>query len=110
MTALRRRTTLANGEYTFYANFYRAVINDKRVKEGFGVLSWGDGSKYEGQFLGDKMSGQGRMTQANGDTYQGQWRNGMANGYGTFVDSQGSTYEGEWMDDLQNGYGCETWN
>jgi len=25
-----------------------AMVKNKLVKEGFGVLSWGDGSKYEG--------------------------------------------------------------
>ena len=27
---------------------YRAMVNKKLVKEGFGVLTWADGSKYEG--------------------------------------------------------------
>jgi len=35
----------------------RAYINGQMVKDGFGVLTWADGSKYEGQFRDDKMSG-----------------------------------------------------
>jgi hypothetical protein len=38
-------------------------------REGLGVQFWPDGSKYEGQWLKDQASGQGRMTHANGDVY-----------------------------------------
>ena len=37
--------------------------------DGFGILTWPDGSQYIGQFENDKMSGRGRMTQPNGDVY-----------------------------------------
>lgn len=30
--------------------------------DGFGILTWPDGSQYIGQFENDKMSGRGRMT------------------------------------------------
>jgi hypothetical protein len=45
---LPRKTTLENGTLLLKLNYYRAMVKNKLVKEGFGVLSWGDGSKYEG--------------------------------------------------------------
>lgn len=85
------------------------LVQGQMLKDGFGRLTWADGSVYEGMFQADQMSGTGQMKQANGDVYQGEWRNNMANGLGTFVDSQGSTYSGQWEDDLQHGAGVETW-
>jgi hypothetical protein len=38
------------------------MVDKKMVKDGFGILTWADGSKYEGQFKNDKMAGKGRMT------------------------------------------------
>ena len=43
---------------------------------------WPDGSKYEGMWRCDKVSGHGRMTHANGDVYEGEWREDKANGKG----------------------------
>jgi len=38
-----------SGQWTF--------VNGRMVKDGLGVMTWPDGSKYEGQFENDRMSG-----------------------------------------------------
>jgi hypothetical protein len=38
------------------------------MKHGFGVYSWPNGSKYEGQFKNDQKHGKGIITHENGKT------------------------------------------
>src|SRR6516164_7111944 len=42
-----------------------------------GVLTFRDGSKYVGGFVGGKMSGQGTLSWANGDRYVGRFKDGV---------------------------------
>jgi hypothetical protein len=50
------------------------VKNQKLVRDGFGIMTWPDGSSYTGWFVNDFMCGKGRMTQCTGDVYDGEWR------------------------------------
>lgn len=43
---------------------------------GYGVYSWQDGRKYEGQYLKDKKHGYGVYMWADGRKYEGYWMNG----------------------------------
>jgi hypothetical protein len=40
--------------------------------DGFGILTWADGSRYEGQFKDDWIEGKGKVKLANGTEYQGE--------------------------------------
>lgn len=42
---------------------------------GRGVLTWPDGSKYEGYFIEGRREGRGRFTSSDGDIYEGEWKN-----------------------------------
>ena len=42
---------------------------------GYGFLTWPDGSKYEGNFKAGKRHGKGFKTYHNGETYDGNWIN-----------------------------------
>ena len=80
-------------------------------KDGFGILLYPDGAKYEGMFRNGQFHGRGKMVQASGDIYIGEWGNDKATGHGTFFDaSQGVRYTGEWLNDAQHGVGEETWD
>lgn len=70
------------------------------------VLRLQDGAiTYDGQVVGQKMSGDGKMTFANGDSYQGEFSAGTFNGKGTFKSSTGWTYQGEFSNGLAHGKG-----
>lgn len=44
--------------------------------DGYGVLRWRDGKKYEGNFVNDKREGQGTFIWADGRKYIGEWKAG----------------------------------
>ena len=44
-------------------------IKATNTKQGYGVLVWADGSRYEGQFKNDKINGRGKVTFSNGDKF-----------------------------------------
>eukprot|EP00826_Nyctotherus_ovalis_P028695 TRINITY_DN2263_c0_g1_i5.p2 TRINITY_DN2263_c0_g1~~TRINITY_DN2263_c0_g1_i5.p2 ORF type:complete len:257 (+),score=29.40 TRINITY_DN2263_c0_g1_i5:410-1180(+) len=82
----------------------------ERVRNGYGVQRWPDGSMYKGHWRNNKASGQGRFVFPNGDVYAGEWEDNKANGRGVCTKLEGMRYEGMWVNDLQNGYGKEIWN
>ena len=43
---------------------------------GFGVYSWPDGRKYEGNYFMDKKHGFGVFVYTDGSKYEGYWMNG----------------------------------
>lgn len=47
-----------------------------------GIMSWPDGSKYEGDFINGKMEGSGTKTFANGNKWTGAWKNNLQHGQG----------------------------
>jgi hypothetical protein len=44
--------------------------------EGFGVFTWADGRKYEGNLLNDKFEGVARYTFTTGNTKIGKYSDG----------------------------------
>jgi len=59
----------------------------------FGTFTWGDGSKYVGEFKDDRRNGQGTFTAASGEKYVGQWKDDQWDGFGTFYNSNGSIFQ-----------------
>jgi len=41
--------------------------------EGYGVFSWPDGRKYEGEYIDDLKEGQGTFYWHDGRKYTGAW-------------------------------------
>ena len=62
--------------------------------EGYGVFTWPDGMKYEGNYVEDKKDGQGVMTWPDGRRYQGNWKNGLQDGVGKYTSARGITRMG----------------
>jgi hypothetical protein len=61
-------------------------------KEGFGIKTWANGSRYEGYWHNDKMHGEGTFKWDKGDVYQGGYKNGMRDGKGTKTWASGTEY------------------
>lgn len=62
-------------------------------------MTWPDGTKYEGEFVNGKMTGQGVKTWPNGNKYEGMWKNGLQHGAGKFYSAKNDTVTPEeWRD------------
>jgi len=110
---------------------YQCVKGD--CKNGFGIMTWSDGSSYEGywkngqshgegvfkmggksgsiaeyyegDFKFDKKDGYGTLVMITGDKYVGMWVNNKMEGKGTFYYSNGDTYTGNYLENLKHGEG-----
>jgi len=43
---------------------------------GYGVFTWPDGRKYDGNYVEDKKEGRGKFTWPDGKEYDGEWKDG----------------------------------
>lgn len=82
--------TIYVGEWA-RSNEYESEL---RVREGFGIRIWPDGSIYEGWFKQDCAYGKGRLIHADGYIYEGDWENDTACGEGVYTHFDGCHYEG----------------
>ncbi|MBL8703069.1 MAG: trypsin-like peptidase domain-containing protein [Alphaproteobacteria bacterium] len=73
-----------------------------------GVDVYGDGSRYEGEFIGATRNGLGVYTYKDGSRYAGEWREGRRSGVGVWSkDGASPRYDGEWQTSQRNGYGVD---
>lgn len=70
-----------------------------------GILTFADGTKYEGEIHNNKITGQGILTFPTGAIYTGELLNGLRNGYGIYQSPEGIKYEGNWKRGLKHGFG-----
>lgn len=61
------------------------------VKHGSGVETDKFGNRFEGLWLLDEKSGQGKLAFIDGSTYEGGWKNGKFHGIGTLTYGESST-------------------
>mmetsp|Transcript_60637 Transcript_60637/g.126999 ORF Transcript_60637/g.126999 Transcript_60637/m.126999 type:complete len:120 (-) Transcript_60637:998-1357(-) len=78
---------------------------NNQVKNGYFVKNWGDGSRYEGEWVDDMMTGRGFMIWADGRRYDGEWLENRCNGRGVLTYKNGRRYEGEYKLDKMHGRG-----
>lgn len=77
---------------------------------GSGLISFSDGTAYEGQVKAWKRHGQGAFTYANGDTFAGSWEaDARVDGKGTMKFADGRCYCGMWQNERITGRGTMTW-
>ena len=88
-----------NGEWT----------SDGRM-EGFGIQTWADGARYEGEFVSGEKQGFGIKTTSNGQSYAGFWRHNNRCGHGTYTWPSGSCYTGNFKHGDNHGWGKYTWH
>ena len=75
---------------TLYIGNWKLNDEGVKVKDGKGKIMFPGakdamgrqlgGEEYDGEWLDDKMSGNGLYKYTGGSTYNGQWKNGMMNG------------------------------
>ena len=61
------------------------------------------GQVYEGEFLGDKITGVGKMTYSNGSSSAGEWVNGDRAGLCEYRYGSGDVIRGIYVNDKRNG-------
>ena len=49
---------------------------------GYGVFTWADGRKFEGNYYEDLKTGHGIFYWPNGQIYEGFWKDGLQEGVG----------------------------
>jgi hypothetical protein len=82
------------------------VRDTARWTNCFGTYTFPDGGKYVGEWVDNKVNGQGTLTFAiSGATYVGEFKDGQYSGQGTFTFANGDKYVGEWKDNRHNGQG-----
>ncbi|XP_046851572.1 MORN repeat-containing protein 1-like isoform X2 [Xenia sp. Carnegie-2017] len=72
---------------------------------GIGVMTYGNGEKYEGGWKDNKRHGEGELVEANGDIYKGSFYQHKKHGKGHQIYSNGDEYEGDWVQGLKQGHG-----
>jgi len=80
------------------------------VKNGWGIMTWMDGNRYEGHWKNDKREGKGTLIWANGTKYEGDWKNSKIEGHGVHTLPNGDTLTGEWKNGKAHGQCKMIWN
>ncbi len=65
------------------------------VREGVGVLRWGNAHSYFGQWLDDAAHGRGEYRFPNGAVFMGVWDSGSTVGDGCFSSADGDVLDGK---------------
>ena len=86
---------------------YEGEIRDGK-KHGQGTFTFGNGDKYAGEFVSDMRHGQGTYYYAAGDRYVGQFMKGRRHGIGTYYYVNGDVFQGPYVDGKMNGRGVYT--
>lgn len=73
--------------------------------QGYGVLQYRNGERYEGTWKDDTAHGKGTLTYAGGDRYVGEWCEGKKHGTGELHYVNGDVFRGEWKGDFATGLG-----
>jgi hypothetical protein len=76
---------------------------------GNGVLQFADGNVSQGTFDNDSMTGKGTFLWANGDRYDGGFVKGAIQGMGVLKAADGSTYKGDFVNGRKTGTGEMVW-
>jgi len=85
------------------------VESTKAPKEGFGQVTYLNGSKYEGQFHNHMRHGKGTLTLSDGTKHESEWRNDERHGPGKEFCPDGTTFTGTYLKGMRHGAGIMTW-
>ena len=64
---------------------------------------------YEGDFVDNLITGEGKYKWTNGETYEGSFVNGKMHGRGIYRWPDGGVYEGEYINNIKEGKGVFKW-
>lgn len=88
-------------------SYFEGKFKDGTKKNG--VLTFNNGTVFEGDFENDEIGKNGKFTWPDGKTYQGNLKNGIFDGRGTLKDPEKGIYEGEFKNGIYHGKGKYTW-
>lgn len=61
---------------------YKGDWDEEGKRDGFGVLTFADGSRYSGKFSNGMCAGSGVLTFPDNSKYEGEFAGGKYNGFG----------------------------
>ena len=93
-----------NGEKICYVH-YKLQQPEENNLDKSEKYCFSNGDIYEGDWIGYKRDGSGRMIFSNGNIYEGNWEDDMKQGKGKMIYSNGDTYEGNWVNNIMEGKG-----
>ena len=102
-------TGSVKGKFTFPEGIYDGEVVDGK-REGYGTITYPDGTIYKGFWHKDKRNGKGTEYKSKGKKiYRGDFKNGDRHGEGTLYHYDGKTakYEGSWLYGSRSGQGTE---
>ncbi|KAA6357232.1 MAG: hypothetical protein EZS28_047241, partial [Streblomastix strix] len=70
---------------------------------GFGTYYYDDGSRYEGDWVGNMRNNFGTMYYKDGEIYSGSWRDDIREGRGTLFKADGNVIQGNYENDVPHG-------
>lgn len=78
------------------------------ITNGFGIYTWADGERYEGEWKNSEREGLGVFYYKGGDVYAGEILDSKIVGSGVCVLKNGTTYKGNFHDGYIHGSGVLT--
>ena len=75
------------------------------LKEGKGIIIFGNNAKYEGDFKNDCFWGEGIFDWGDGRKYSGGWKKNLMDGTGEFIYDSKNRYKGEYKENKKHGKG-----
>jgi hypothetical protein len=94
----------------YYTNGKRLEGTWAKGEISFGIYTWPNGDRYEGQLQSNDRSGQGTQIYA-GEKYAGDWRSDKRIGFGVLSSEDGKTlYRGQWENDARKESAVNTVN
>ena len=82
-------------------------INGQKVRDGMGTMTSGP-ETYKGQWVGDKMNGEGVYSFASGAVFKGHFKDNVFEGEGEYIFPDGAIYSGQWHNNKMHGQGTYT--
>ena len=97
-------------DLTTYVGNWKLFNGKDKLKHGHGKIVFpgqnGRGAEeYDGDWVEDKMQGNGRYSFSSGNVYTGEWLKGLMHGRGKMVNVDGTSYDGEWEHGVMHGEG-----
>lgn len=93
---------MIRGNYILYKTI--SITVSLHCREGYGVLTWAAGNRYEGNWRASKTNGHGKHTFANGDVLEGERKDDKAHGHCQMTwFTSNFVYDGKWTAGEPNG-------
>lgn len=101
----RNPSQVKNTDHSKVEKTYEVLNKSGDCENGYGIIMYPKGEKYEGYFKNGKRAGPGRYEYANRNYYIGNWVDDKKEGYGYLNMGNGTEYFGYFHNDKFNGNG-----